>query len=128
MIARKEEQQLLHELALSGESEFVVVYGRRRVGKTFLVRETFVNDFFFTYTGIANVSAAQQRTEFTKALREHGWTPNDGGADVPQNWFDAFDASRTQLKSRKRWEYPVSTPMYLRGQAAGTGKAHRWTL
>ena len=36
MVGRKEEQQLLRELALSGEAEFVVVYGRRRVGKTFL--------------------------------------------------------------------------------------------
>jgi predicted AAA+ superfamily ATPase len=46
MIGRKEEQRILRELALSGESEFVVIYGRRRVGKTFLVRETFGGNFF----------------------------------------------------------------------------------
>jgi len=97
MIGRKEEQRLLHELALSGESEFVVVYGRRRVGKTFLVRETFGNDFFFSYTGIANRSAGQQRREFAKALREYGWMPKDGGAEIPESWFDAFDALRTLI-------------------------------
>lgn len=97
MVGRKEEQRLLHELALSGESEFVVIYGRRRVGKTYLVRETFGNDFFFSYTGIANISAGQQRGEFAKALREHGWMPKGGGADVPNNWFDAFDALRALL-------------------------------
>jgi len=94
MIGRKEEQRLLHELALSGESEFVVIYGRRRVGKTFLVRETFENNFFFSYTGIANTNAQQQRVEFTKSLREHGWKPKDESADVPVNWFDAFSALR----------------------------------
>ena len=97
MIGRKEETRILHELALSGESEFVVIYGRRRVGKTFLVRETFQNDFFFCYTGIANRNARQQRTEFAKVLREHGWAPKDGSADVPDNWFDAFDALRALI-------------------------------
>ncbi|MCL1981846.1 MAG: AAA family ATPase [Clostridiales bacterium] len=96
MVGRKEEQRLLHELASSGEPEFVVIYGRRRVGKTFLVRETFGNRFFFSYTGIANSSAGQQRSEFAKALREHGWAPS-GGTGVPANWFDAFDALRTLI-------------------------------
>ena len=97
MIGRIEEQRLLHELAQGGESEFVVIYGRRRVGKTFLIRETFENKFFFSYTGIANVSARQQRGEFTKALREHGWVPEGGGAGVPENWFGAFDALRALI-------------------------------
>ena len=94
MIGRKEEQLLLNELASSGEAEFVVIYGRRRIGKTFLVRETFGDDIFFSYTGVANRNAQQQRTEFAKSLRNHGWTPKNGGADVPANWFDAFDALR----------------------------------
>jgi len=94
MVGRKEEQRLLCELASSGEPEFVVVYGRRRIGKTFLVRETFGNDFFFCYTGIANRNARHQRTEFAKTLREYGWAPKGTGADTPGNWFDAFDALR----------------------------------
>ena len=103
MIGRKEEQRILRELALSGEPEFVVVYGRRRVGKTFLVRETFENGFFFSYTGIANSTAARQRIEFAKSLREHGWTPKEGDSDdVPKNWFDAFDALRALITNAKR--------------------------
>ncbi|MCL1808554.1 MAG: ATP-binding protein [Clostridiales bacterium] len=97
MVGRKEEQRLLHELASSGEPEFVVIYGRRRVGKTFLVRETFGDRLFFSYTGIANSSAGQQRSEFAKALREHGWAPSGGGTGVPANWFDAFDALRALI-------------------------------
>ena len=99
MVGRKEEQRLLLDLASSGEPEFVVVYGRRRIGKTYLVCETFGNDFFFTYTGIANRDARQQRTEFAKSLRECGWAPKDGAANVPANWFDAFDALRSLAAS-----------------------------
>lgn len=47
MIGREFEQARLLERYKSGQSEFVVVYGRRRVGKTFLVRETFANKFAF---------------------------------------------------------------------------------
>ena len=72
MTGRKGEKRLLQELAESGEPEFIVVYGRRRVGKTYLVRETFGDGFFFSYTGIANINAKQQLREFAKALRELG--------------------------------------------------------
>ena len=51
MIGREFEQARLLERYKSGQSEFVVVYGRRRVGKTFLVRETFANKFAFQHTG-----------------------------------------------------------------------------
>jgi len=94
MTGRKEEQRILKELSLSGEAEFVVIYGRRRIGKTFLVRETFGEDFFFSYTGVANRNTKQQRAEFAKTLREHGWAPEGGSLYVPGNWFEAFGALR----------------------------------
>ena len=94
MIGRKYERQLLMDLADSSEPEFVVVYGRRRVGKTYLVRETFENKFFFNYTGIANINGKRQLEEFTKALREHGWAPKNDEPAVPANWYDAFGALR----------------------------------
>jgi AAA+ ATPase superfamily predicted ATPase len=98
MIGRKEEQKLLNDLTMSGEAEFVVIYGRRRIGKTFLVREVFDNNFFFSYTGVANRSAKQQRAEFSKALCEHGWSPKSGNADIPADWFECFDALRDLIK------------------------------
>ena len=60
MTGRKEEQRLLNDLFDSRKAELVVIYGRRRIGKTFLIRETFENNFFFTYTGVANINAKQQ--------------------------------------------------------------------
>ena len=55
MIGREKEQRRLRELADSEEAEFVVVFGRRRVGKTYLVRETFDGDFTFCHSGMARV-------------------------------------------------------------------------
>ena len=101
MIGRVEEQRILHELAESGEAEFVVIYGRRRVGKTYLVRETFGDDFFFSFTGIANCNARQQRIEFVKALREYGWKPKADARDATESWFEAFDALRMLITHAK---------------------------
>lgn len=47
LIGRKEELKTLHQALIADESKFVAIYGRRRVGKTFLVREAFNNDFAF---------------------------------------------------------------------------------
>jgi len=51
LIGRFEEQRELEEYTQSGELEFLVVYGRRRVGKTFLIREFFRDGLFFRIPG-----------------------------------------------------------------------------
>lgn len=51
IIGRKEEQELLKECYLSGKPEFVAVYGRRRIGKNFLVKPFFKEKFDFYFTG-----------------------------------------------------------------------------
>ena len=56
IIGREREQSELLRLRDSGEPEFVMVYGRRRVGKTFLVRQTLGKDFCFAMTGVAKLS------------------------------------------------------------------------
>ena len=53
IIGRKEEIRELDRLARSGCPEFVAIYGRRRVGKTFLVKEYFNNCFVFYATGVS---------------------------------------------------------------------------
>ena len=52
IIGRKEEIALLEKYISSNHSEFIAVYGRRRVGKTFLIRKYFQNRFAFDMTGI----------------------------------------------------------------------------
>ena len=53
MIGRKIEQELLQEAIDKDRAQFIVVYGRRRVGKTFLVNEFFQNKFAFKHTAVS---------------------------------------------------------------------------
>lgn len=95
MIGRKKEQMSLLSAEKSARSEFVAVYGRRRVGKTFLVRETFVGRLAFSHSGVENVGMADQLRAFRSSLKEYGWN----GAGRIKDWFDAFDALKDVVKS-----------------------------
>ena len=59
MIGREKEKQYLEDYLDSGKSEFIAVYGRRRVGKTFLVREFFENEMVFHTSGMAHEESEQ---------------------------------------------------------------------
>ncbi|MDR1682420.1 MAG: ATP-binding protein [Candidatus Symbiothrix sp.] len=86
IIGRDKERKQFQEFINSDSSEFVVVYGRRRVGKTFLIREYFDNKFDFYHTGVANSNKETQLSEFNFALNQTAKLPN-----TPVNsWFDAF--------------------------------------
>ncbi|HVB03022.1 MAG TPA: ATP-binding protein [Chitinophagaceae bacterium] len=88
IIGRKEELELLQNTKSSPSSEFIAVYGRRRVGKTFLIRHAFDNKFDFYVTGIANVSLSQQLINFNLELRK---SDTSGMERTPaDNWFEAF--------------------------------------
>lgn len=55
LIGRDKEKNVLLSALHEEYSQFIAVYGRRRVGKTFLIREAFGNKFDFQYTGAANL-------------------------------------------------------------------------
>ena len=83
----------------SGKPEFVAVYGRRRIGKTFLVRQYFKDQFDFYTTGIYAGTREEQLAFFCKRLNVH----SGGAFPVVNNWFDAFDQLQTYLSGlRKR--------------------------
>ena len=69
MIGRKKEQMSLLSAEQSEQSEFVAVYGRRRVGKTFLVRETFEDRLAFSHSGVENVGMAEQLRAIRVSLK-----------------------------------------------------------
>ena len=89
MIGRTKEIEELNRLYESHESEFVAVYGRRRVGKTYLVRETFSDRFAFHHTGLPNATKHQQLVHFKESLVAAG-----ARVKTPRNWFEAFHALR----------------------------------
>ena len=93
IIGRKEERRILLSLSKSKQSEFAVVYGRRRVGKTYLVRELFEGKFAFYHTAISPFDMSdsellyrQQLKAFSESLRMYG----DYHNEVPSDWFEAF--------------------------------------
>ena len=87
VIGRVAEKERLLKFAQSDESEFVAVYGRRRVGKTYLIRQTFQDQFAFQHTGIARGRTKEQLRAFGDSLRECGVGSKDG----PSDWFAAFN-------------------------------------
>ena len=72
MIGRQKEQIELLRALNSKQSEFVALYGRRRIGKTFLVNEFFCGQFAFRATGIEGGSKREQLDLFREELRRHG--------------------------------------------------------
>lgn len=95
IIGRNYEISQLKETLASKESELVVVYGRRRVGKTFLVNEFFDNQFDFKLTGVFNESTKVQLGRFAAAMDEY----SGFHSEPPEDWFKAFDALKAYLKS-----------------------------
>lgn len=86
LIGRNEEKETLLSLLEKDESQFCAVYGRQRVGKTFLIKETFDYHFAFYHTGVANASKKEQLTEFRESLRKAGLKR----CKMPRTWFEAF--------------------------------------
>ena len=97
-IGRTKEKKLLIDALKSTEPQFVAIYGRRRVGKTSLVRETFAEKFVFQHAGMANSDKATQLEAWQTALR-------NSGLDLPKTpttWLQAFDALRQLIKQSSK--------------------------
>ena len=92
-IGRENEIKQLRERSESQSPEFVVVYGRRRVGKTFLILQAFDNRFDFYLTGLYKKSMRRQLENFANALSDYS------GEDVetPKDWYAAFRMLKNYL-------------------------------
>lgn len=105
LVGRDEEFATLQHLFDSNKPEFLALYGRRRVGKTYLIRQFFEKKdaFFFNVTGSKEGSRSKQLTHFIQQLGKVFY----GGASltVPKNWNDAFnvltEAINKQAKNKK---------------------------
>lgn len=87
LIGRENEQRLMKEYLSSNRSEFIAVYGRRRVGKTFLIREVIKDGLSFYVTGVHNASKDLQLTNFALALQNYS---KSDSILVRKNWILAF--------------------------------------
>lgn len=95
IIGRKSEKILLDKILNSGKPEFVTVCGRRRVGKTFLIREFFEDELVFKTAGLAHESKTRQLSAFYDDLLEAGMEKQE---QRPSDWIEAFSLLRQFIK------------------------------
>ena len=102
IIGREQETDELNELYESGRAEFVAVYGRRRVGKTFLVDEALKGKITFRHSGLSPVdernhknSLKEQLKHFYLSLQRHGMRKSK----CPTSWLEAFFMLEMHLQS-----------------------------
>jgi AAA+ ATPase superfamily predicted ATPase len=90
IIGRKEELKLLQEVCESPEPQFLAVYGRRRIGKTFLISEFFKNKgIYFEITGMKEGSKSEQLFQFAYEFSRQF----NGGERItpPESWAQALN-------------------------------------
>lgn len=97
IIGRENELSLLSKYYGSDRPEFIALYGRRRVGKTFIVRSFFKDKFDFFATGILDGTYEEELKSFCDSLKEFGHK----GVE-PDNWMDAFKALNSLIAKSKR--------------------------
>ena len=86
IIGRQLEIDRLERYIASKKSEFVAIYGRRRVGKTFLVKELLEERMTFRITGKENASTKDQLENFFFAFNKYSHSQQ-----VPKTWTQAFE-------------------------------------
>ncbi len=96
LIGRVSECEQLNECLKSQRSEFIIIYGRRRIGKTFLVKKFFDQKFSFYFTGAHNMPYVNQLERFAASIKKYSKskiTPQ------PKDWYQAFDCLVEYLES-----------------------------
>lgn len=87
IIGRIPEKKIIESCINSNNPELLAVYGRRRVGKTYLIKCYFNETFNFSFTGMYDTSRVVMLSQFQKTLE------NYAGKKYPKfkDWFEAFD-------------------------------------
>lgn len=98
IIGRKQEIEMLNSALISTKSELIVVYGRRRVGKTFLIRQLFEAHLKFEVTGLYGGGLKDQLSNFSKELKNRA---KNNAMQTPENWMNAFNLLEEYLNSHK---------------------------
>lgn len=92
VIGRVEEREILQKLLKNDKSDLVAVYGRRRVGKTYLIRNFFANQMKFYCSGQWNATLNEQLNNFRAQLQNY--FPKLDIVQTPENWQHAFSTLR----------------------------------
>ena len=103
IIGRSHEKQILENVFNSKKAEFVAIYGRRRVGKTYLIRNFFKikKSMFFQVSGLHNADMTIQLKEFKKELEKVFYNNQLSLAPI-KNWIEAFSILNNAINSTKK--------------------------
>ncbi len=96
IIGRENEMRELENCLKSDRSELAIVFGRRRVGKTFLVDQFFDGKYDFTFVGGHKVAQKIQLRNFAKTIKE---VTHEKTLRKFTDWYDAFDSLEEYLGS-----------------------------
>lgn len=104
IIGRKQQIEELMNLFHKKQSQLVAVYGRRRVGKTFLVRELFKEHFAFYHTGVSPLELEDAKLLEAQLEAFHSSLIRYGAKDAsrPKNWMAAFDRLTALLEKQDK--------------------------
>lgn len=94
IIGRDEEIKVLKDALQDESSHFIAVYGRRRIGKTFLVRESYGYRFTFQHAGLYKGTFQEQLEAFENSIKDAG-----GTANKRKNWLEAFEDLKDLIRS-----------------------------
>ena len=98
IIGREYEQKILANICEEQEARLIAIYGRRRVGKTYLVKRFFNEKFDFFFTGSYQTLMKDQLVLFQRAMKEY----TGKECPLPKNWFDAFSLLWDYLKGLRK--------------------------
>ncbi len=99
-VGRERERRAFDEFLRSPDAELVAVYGRRRVGKTFLIRELLRDSLVFELTGLQDATVRPQLAAFSRALTQA--SKSSLALQPPRDWAEAFDQLRVFLSDLPR--------------------------
>jgi AAA+ ATPase superfamily predicted ATPase len=124
IIGRVSEQIILEQALKSSDSELIAVYGRRRVGKTYLIRQYFSRQMLLDFSGVHNENLKTQLTNFRNTLMVS--VKQAVPSAIPNNWTEAFlqlqQVIEPQIKKNKGVIFLDEFP-WLNSQRSGFLKA-----
>lgn len=99
IIGRDDSKNTLDKAFTDDKASLVAVYGRRRIGKTYLIKTHMSDRISFQYFGIHNITTEVQLEKFTAALAAQ--LNNKLPLPVPADWFAAFNLLASLLKKKR---------------------------
>ncbi len=105
MVGRKKEIEILSQAYTSNKPEMIAVFGRRRVGKTYLIRSFFEEKMTFELTGLKDATKEQQLRNFTYSLKDS--SKGSIVKNTPKDWLEAFNQLKDFIDTLDKKERKV---------------------